>query len=62
MADCLSRNPELMFDREVNKEEDFEDNIFPVSDAGNLYGRIVAGQVQDDSEGFTRNRVRRPGR
>ena len=48
VADRLSRNPELTFDREVNKEEDFEDKIFPVSDADDLYGRIVAGQVQDD--------------
>ena len=40
VADCLSRNPELTFDREVNKEENFEDKIFPVSDAGDLYGRI----------------------
>ena len=48
MADYLSRNTEMAFDRQVNDEEDFEDKIFLVSEANELYEKIVAGQAQDE--------------
>ena len=48
VADYLSRNPEMTFDGQVNNEEDFEDKIFLVSEANELYEKIVAGQAQDE--------------
>ena len=48
VADYLSRRPRMTYDEQVNDDENFEDRIFAMSGADNLYQRITEGQAHDE--------------
>ena len=48
VADYLSRRPRVTYDEQVNDDENFEDRIFAMSGADNLYQRITEGQAHDE--------------
>ena len=62
VADYLSRKPHMTYDEHVNNEEVFEDRIFMVNGADNLYQRITEGQAYDEVIQKVLREIAREGR
>ena len=62
VADYLSRKPHMTYDEHVNNEDVFEDRIFMVNGADNLYQRITEGQAYDEVIQKVLREIAREGR
>ena len=62
IADYLCRRSHMRYDEQVNNEDGFEDRIFMVNGADNLYHRITEGQTYDEVIQKALKEIAREGR